>query len=76
MIQCIRFPLVDRIHVGEKFGMTCLRLALLNPHDHKGSIRMFVNVAAEHIVTQLRQSQAGVCLWWNVNSSNDRMGGK
>ncbi len=42
------------------------------PRDDKGSVRMFVNVAAEHIV-KLRQSQAGVCLWWNVNSSdNDR----
>ncbi len=42
------------------------------PRDEKGSVRMFVNVAAEHIV-KLRQSQAGVCLWWNVNSSdNDR----
>ncbi len=40
------------------------------PHDDKGSVRMFVNVASEHIV-KLRQSQAGVCLWWNVNGSNN-----
>ncbi len=40
------------------------------PHDDKGSVRMFVNVAAEHIV-KFRQSQAGVCLWWNINGSND-----
>ncbi len=31
---------------------------------------MFVNVAAEHIV-KLIQSQVSVCLWWNVNSSNN-----
>ncbi len=40
------------------------------PRDNKGSVRMFVNVAAEQIV-KLRQSQARVCLWWNVNSSNN-----
>ncbi len=40
------------------------------PHDDKGSVRMFVNVAAEHIV-KFGQSQASVCLWWNVNSSNN-----
>ncbi len=42
------------------------------PCDERGSVKMFVNVAAEHIV-MLRQSQASVCLWWNLNSnSNDR----
>ncbi len=40
------------------------------PRDDKGSVRMFVNVAAEHIM-KLRQSQASVCLWWNVNSRNN-----
>ncbi len=40
------------------------------PRDDKGSIRVFVNVATEHIV-KLGQSQASVCLWWNVNSSNN-----
>ncbi len=38
--------------------------------DDKGSIRMFVNISAEHIV-KLIQSQVSVCLWWNVNSSNN-----
>ncbi len=40
------------------------------PCDDKGSVGVFVNVAAEHIV-KLRQSQASVCLWWNVNSCNN-----
>ncbi len=40
------------------------------PCDDKSSIRMFVNVAAELIV-KFRQSQASVCLWWNVNSSKN-----
>ncbi len=42
------------------------------PCDDRGSIRVFVNISAEHIV-EFGQSQASVCLWWNVNSSsNDR----
>ncbi len=40
------------------------------PRDDKGSIGVFVNVAIEHIM-KLGQSQASVCLWWNVNSSNN-----
>jgi len=40
------------------------------PRDDEGSVRVFVNVAVEHIV-KLGQSQASVCLWWNVNSSNN-----
>ena len=40
------------------------------PRDDKSSIRMFVDVAAEHIV-ELRQSQASVSFWWDVNSSNN-----
>ncbi len=40
------------------------------PRDDRGSVRVFVNVAAEHIV-EFVQSQASVCLWWNVNSSNN-----
>ncbi len=48
-------------------------LALLkSPRDDRGSVRVFVNVSAGHIV-EFGQSQASVCLWWNVNSSdNDR----
>ncbi len=43
------------------------------PRDDKGSIKVFVNVAVEHIV-KFRLSQASVCLWWNVNSiNNDRI---
>ncbi len=42
------------------------------PCDDKGSIRVFVNISAEHIV-EFGQSQASVCLWWNVNNrDNDR----
>ncbi len=48
-------------------------LALLkSPRDDRGSVRVFVNVSAGHIV-EFGQSQASICLWWNVNSSdNDR----
>ncbi len=42
------------------------------PCNDRGSVRVFVNVAAEHIV-EFGQSQASVCLCWNVNSrGNDR----
>ncbi len=34
---------------------------------------MLVNVAADHIV-KFRQSQARVCLWWDVNGSSDDRG--
>ncbi len=40
------------------------------PRDDRGSIRVFVDVSAEHIV-EFGQSQASVCLWGNVNGSND-----
>ncbi len=40
------------------------------PGDDGGSVRMFVNISAEHIV-EFGQSQASICLWWNVDSSND-----
>ncbi len=43
------------------------------PRYDKGSVRMFVNIATDHIV-KFRQSQAGVCLRWNVSSSNDDCG--
>ncbi len=37
---------------------------------NEGSVRMFVDISAEHIV-EIGQSQASVCLWWNVDRSND-----
>ncbi len=40
------------------------------PLDDEGSVRMFVDLSAEHIV-EFGQSQASICLWWNVNGSND-----
>ncbi len=40
------------------------------PRDDRGSVRVFIDVAAELIV-EFGQSQASVCLWWNVNCSND-----
>ncbi len=70
MIQCIRssswtgYMLVKVRHDLPEVGFVKI------PRDDKGSVRMFVNVAAEHIV-KFRQSQAGVCLWWNVDGSND-----
>ncbi len=35
------------------------------PRDDRGSVRVFIDVAAELIV------EASVLLWWNVNGSND-----
>ncbi len=69
MIQCIRssswtqYMLIKVWHDLPEVGFVKV------PWDDKGSVRVFVNVAADHIV-KLRQSQASVCLWWNVNSSN------
>ncbi len=40
------------------------------PRDDTCSIRMFIDVAAELIV-EFGQSQAGICLWWYINGSND-----
>ncbi len=40
------------------------------PGDDEGSVRMFIDVAAEHIV-EFGQSQAGICLWWYINGSNE-----
>ncbi len=40
------------------------------PRDDRGSVRMFVDISAELIV-EFGQSQASICLWWNVDSSND-----
>ncbi len=40
------------------------------PHDDRGSVRVFIDVAAE-LIMEFGQSQASVCLWWNVNGSND-----
>ncbi len=72
MIQCIwssswtGYTLVKVRHDLPEAGFVKV------PHDDRGSVRVFVNISAEHIV-ELGQSQASVCLWWNVNSSsNDR----
>ncbi len=40
------------------------------PRDDRGSVRLFIDVAAELIV-EFGESEASVCLWWNVNGSND-----
>ncbi len=37
------------------------------PRDDEGNVRMFVYISAEHIV-EFGQSQASVCLWWNVKA--------
>ncbi len=39
-------------------------------HNDTCSVRVFVNVAAE-LIMEFGQSQASVCLRWNVNGSND-----
>ncbi len=38
--------------------------------DDGGSVRVFIDVAAE-LVVEFGQSQASICLWWNVDGSND-----
>ncbi len=38
--------------------------------DDGGSVRVFVDVAAEHVV-EFGQSQASICLRWNIDGSND-----
>ncbi len=59
MIQCIRYSSWTG-YMLMKFGMTCLRLALLkSPTMMKAVSGVFVNVAVEHIV-KLGQSQASV----------------
>ncbi len=69
MIQCIR----SSSRTG--YMLMKVRHDLLDvgfvkvPRDDRGSVRVFIDVAAELIV-EFGQSQASVCLWWNVNSSN------
>ncbi len=41
--------------------------------DDGGSVRVFIDVAAE-LVVEFGQSQASICLWWNVDGSNDDRG--
>ncbi len=73
MIQCIRssgwtgYMLVKVRHDLPEVGFVKI------PRDDKSSVRMLVNVAADHIV-KFRQSQARVCLWWDVNGSSDDRG--
>ncbi len=73
MIQCIRssswtgYMLVKVRHDLPEVGFVKI------PRGDKGSVRMFVNVAADHVM-KFRQSQASVCLRWNVSSSNDDCG--
>ncbi len=38
--------------------------------DDEGSVRVFIDVAAE-LVVEFGQSQASICLRWNVDGSND-----
>ncbi len=40
------------------------------PCDDRGSVRVFVDVAAD-LVVEFGQSQTRVCLLWNVNGSSD-----
>ncbi len=70
MIQCIRsssrtgYMLVKVRHDLLEVGFVKV------PGDDRGSVRVFIDVPAELIV-EFGQSQASVCLWWNVNGSND-----
>ncbi len=70
MIQCIRsssrtgYMLMKVRHDLLEVGFVKV------PRDDRGSVRVFIDVAAE-LTVEFGQSQASVCLWWNVNSSND-----
>ncbi len=67
MIQCIRssswtgYMLVKVRHDLPEVGFVKI------PRDDKSSVRMLVNVATDHVV-KFRQSQAGVCLRWNITA--------
>ncbi len=69
MIECIRssgwtvYMLMKVRHDLLEFGFVIV------PRDDEGSVGMFVDISAEHIM-EIGQSQASVCLWWNVNGSN------
>ncbi len=75
MIQCVR----SSSWIGYMLMTVWIDLPEVGfvkvPCDDKGNVRVFVNVAAEHIV-KFGQSQASVCLWWNVNSSNNNLTGQ
>ncbi len=70
MIQCIRssswtgYMLVDVRHDLPEVGFVEV------PRDDRGSVRVFIDVATELIV-EFGQSQPSICLWWNVDGSND-----
>ncbi len=73
MIQCIRssswtgYMLMEGRHDLPEVGFVKV------PCDDRGSVRVFVDVAAELFV-EFGQSQARVCLRWNVNGSSDDRG--
>ncbi len=73
MIQCIRssswtgYMLMEGRHDLPEVGFVKV------PCDDRGSVRVFVDVAAELLV-EFGQSQARVCLRWNVNGSGDDRG--
>ncbi len=73
MIQCIRssgwtgYMLVKVRHDLPEVGF------VKSPAMIKAASGCWVNVAADHIV-KFRQSQARVCLWWDVNGSSDDRG--
>ncbi len=41
------------------------------PGDDRGSVRVFIYPRRAELIVEFGQSQASVCLWWNVNGSND-----
>ncbi len=73
MIQCIRssswagYMLMEVRHDLPEVGFVKV------PCDDRGSVRVFVDVAADLFV-EFGQSQARVCLRWNVNGSSDDRG--
>ncbi len=73
MIQCIRssgwtgYMLMEVRHDLPEVGFVKV------PCDDRGSVGVFVDVAAELFV-EFGQSQARVCLRWNVNGSSDDRG--
>ncbi len=70
IIQCIRSS-SSTGYMFVKVRHDLLEVGFVEvPGDDRGSVRVFIDVAAELIV-EFGQSQASVCLWWNVNGSND-----
>ncbi len=70
MIQCIQSSGWTG-YMLMKVRQDFLEVGLVKvPRDDEGSVRMLVVISAE-LVMEFGQSQASICLRWNVDGSND-----